>query len=352
MCWSAASPGGRGRSRRDEVVRLLPAGVDIVDNPGHAEGMGSSLRLGLLALATMLFNDGKPAGPEIDAALIMLVDLPGVTPAVVRRVCAAAGPPAAARDVLARAAFDGVPGHPVLLGRRHWAGVIESALGDVGARTTSPLIRRSRSNAATSGRARMSIPRTRLADAESIAGAGSHPASGRRPAGATATEFRAVYDSAGRAHRRSAQVGAKSMPTRHFADKELTPMAVPGPGYSITMRIAAPPSATAAGDLTMAVGRAGGVITGFDVVESTAESMVVDISANAQSQAHADELTDAVNELPGVEVRKVSDRTFLVHIGGKIEVTSKVPLRNRDDLSRAYTPGVARVCMAIAKNPG
>jgi malate dehydrogenase (oxaloacetate-decarboxylating) len=117
------------------------------------------------------------------------------------------------------------------------------------------------------------------------------------------------------------------------------------------MRIAAPPSATAAGDLTMAVGRAGGVITGFDVVESTAESMVVDISANALSQAHADELTDAVNDLPGVEVRKVSDRTFLVHIGGKIEVTSKVPLRNRDDLSRAYTPGVARVCMAIAKNP-
>ncbi len=121
-------------ARRDEVVRLLPVAVHVVANPGHAEGMGSSLRLGLLALATMLFNDGKPYGPEIDAALVMLVDLPGVTPAVVRRVCAAAGPPAAARDVLARAAFDGVPGHPVLLGRRHWAGVIESALGDVGAR--------------------------------------------------------------------------------------------------------------------------------------------------------------------------------------------------------------------------
>jgi malate dehydrogenase (oxaloacetate-decarboxylating) len=117
------------------------------------------------------------------------------------------------------------------------------------------------------------------------------------------------------------------------------------------MRIAAPPSASAAGDLTTAVGRAGGVITGFDVVESTAEMMVVDLSANAQSQVHADELTEAVNQLRGVEVRKVSDRTFLVHIGGKIEVTSKVPLRNRDDLSRAYTPGVARVCMAIAKNP-
>src|SRR4029079_17690702 len=84
---------------------------------------------------------------------------------------------------------------------------------------------------------------------------------------------------------------------------------------------------------------------------STAGLMVVDLSANAQSQSHADELTDAVNELAGVEVRKVSDRTFLVHIGGKIEVTSKVPLRNRDDLSRAYTPGVARVCQAIAANP-
>ncbi len=128
-------------------------------------------------------------------------------------------------------------------------------------------------------------------------------------------------------------------------------MAIPGPGYSITMRVAAPPSASAAGDLTSAVGRAGGVITGFDVVESTAEQMVVDLSANALSADHADEMTDAVNALPGVSVRKVSDRTFLVHLGGKIEVTSKVPLRNRDDLSRAYTPGVARVCMAIAKNP-
>src|ERR1700710_2341689 len=128
-------------------------------------------------------------------------------------------------------------------------------------------------------------------------------------------------------------------------------MAIPGPGYSITMRVAAPPSASAAGELTSAVGRAGGVITGFDVVESAAGLMVVDLSANCLSADHAESLTDAVNALPGVLVRKVSDRTFLVHLGGKIEVTSKVPLRNRDDLSRAYTPGVARVCMAIAKNP-
>lgn len=96
--------------------------------------MGSSLRIGLLALATMGFNGGKTDGPQIDAALVMLVDLPGVTSAVVGRVCAAAGPPESARQALARAAFDGVPGHPVLLGRRHWAGVIETAIGDVGAR--------------------------------------------------------------------------------------------------------------------------------------------------------------------------------------------------------------------------
>lgn len=128
-------------------------------------------------------------------------------------------------------------------------------------------------------------------------------------------------------------------------------MAVPGPGYSITMRVSAPPSATVAGDLTTAVGQAGGVITGFDVVESATDAMVVDISANAQSEDHAEQITEALNALAGVQVRKVSDRTFLVHLGGKIEVQSKVPLRTRDDLSRAYTPGVARVSMAIAKNP-
>ena len=128
-------------------------------------------------------------------------------------------------------------------------------------------------------------------------------------------------------------------------------MPVPGPGYSITMRIAAPPSATAAGELTTAVGRAGGVITAFDVVESTAGQLVVDLSANATSAVHADEITAAVNNLTGCQVRKVSDRTLLVHLGGKVEVTSKVPLRNRDALSRAYTPGVARVCQAIADNP-
>ena len=128
-------------------------------------------------------------------------------------------------------------------------------------------------------------------------------------------------------------------------------MPVPGPGYSITVRVEAPPSASAAGDLTTAVGRVGGVLTAFDVVESTAEAIVVDITANVSNADHVEDVTKELDSLPGVRVRKVSDRTFLMHLGGKLSVSPKVQLRNRDDLSRAYTPGVARVCKAIAANP-
>jgi malate dehydrogenase (oxaloacetate-decarboxylating) len=128
-------------------------------------------------------------------------------------------------------------------------------------------------------------------------------------------------------------------------------MPVPGPGYSITIRAEAPPSASAAGDLAAAIGRVGGVITAFDVVESHSDRIVVDITCNATSEDHARDITAALDALAGVVVRKVSDRTFLMHLGGKIEVTAKVALRNRDDLSRAYTPGVARICQAIAENP-
>ncbi|MDQ3150444.1 MAG: NAD-dependent malic enzyme [Actinomycetota bacterium] len=128
-------------------------------------------------------------------------------------------------------------------------------------------------------------------------------------------------------------------------------MPVPGPGYAITVRVEAPPSAGSAGDLTSAIGRVGGVITAFDVVESHPDRIVIDLSLNALSEDHAADATAALDALPGVRVRKVSDRTFLVHLGGKLEVTAKVALRNRDDLSRAYTPGVARICQAIAAHP-
>ena len=128
-------------------------------------------------------------------------------------------------------------------------------------------------------------------------------------------------------------------------------MPVPGPGYAITARVEVPASASAAGDLTVAIGQVGGVVTAFDVVESHTATLVVDISCNALNEDHGREITEVLEALDGVRVRKVSDRTFLLHLGGKLEVTPKVGLRTRDDLSRAYTPGVARVCQAIAANP-
>lgn len=128
-------------------------------------------------------------------------------------------------------------------------------------------------------------------------------------------------------------------------------MPLPGPAYSITLRIAAPPSATAAGELAMAVGRAGGVITAFGVVESAAGQLVVDLSANATSEANADEITAAVNNLVGCQVAGSRTGRSWSTSAGKFEVTSKVPLRNRDDLSWAYTPGVTRGCQAIADDP-
>jgi malate dehydrogenase (oxaloacetate-decarboxylating) len=128
-------------------------------------------------------------------------------------------------------------------------------------------------------------------------------------------------------------------------------MPVPGPGYAITVRVHTPSSASAAGDLTTAVGKVGGVITAFDVVEAAGDGVIIDITCNTISAEHAKDITDALDALPGVTVRKRSDRTFLMHLGGKVEVASKVQLRNRDDLSRAYTPGVARISTAIAENP-
>ena len=128
-------------------------------------------------------------------------------------------------------------------------------------------------------------------------------------------------------------------------------MASPSPGYSITVRVEVPAVATATTALTTAVGSAGGALTALDVVESQTTRMVVDVTCDTSDEEHAELITKAITKIPGAVVRKVSDRTFLMHLGGKIEVTPKVPLKHRDDLSRAYTPGVARVCLAIAEHP-
>lgn len=111
-------------ARADEVRAVLPEGVRAVEAPDWADGMGASLRAGLAAL-----EGAGPEGTGVDAAVVHLVDLPGVTAGAVARLVAVGG-----RDVLARAAYGGRPGHPVLLGRAHWAGVRAAAVGDAGAR--------------------------------------------------------------------------------------------------------------------------------------------------------------------------------------------------------------------------
>ena len=128
-------------------------------------------------------------------------------------------------------------------------------------------------------------------------------------------------------------------------------MASTSPGYAITIRVDGPPSAQPVAEITAAITAAGASITALDVVESFIDRVTIDVSCDAHDSEHAERITAAISENPLLTVRKVSDRTFLLHLGGKIEVTSKVPLKTRDDLSRAYTPGVARISQAIATDP-
>ncbi len=128
-------------------------------------------------------------------------------------------------------------------------------------------------------------------------------------------------------------------------------MPIPSASYSITMRVQIGNDPRGIGRVTTAVGEAGGGVTAVDIVESRGDGLVVDLTVNTADQAHAEAVTAAVDTVTDARVHKVSDRTFLLHLGGKIRVAPKVPLRTRDDLSMAYTPGVARVCLAIAKNP-
>ena len=128
-------------------------------------------------------------------------------------------------------------------------------------------------------------------------------------------------------------------------------MAATASSYSITMRLYTDPDHAVVGLVATSLAQAGGVVTAIDVLESNPGQLKVDVTCSAADEAHSKALVSVCEELDGVEVHKVSDRTFLIHLGGKIEVHSKVPLKTRDDLSLAYTPGVGRVSAAIAENP-
>jgi len=125
----------------------------------------------------------------------------------------------------------------------------------------------------------------------------------------------------------------------------------PSASYSLTIRLEILNQPGMLGRTTTSIGEAGGDIRAVDIAGFTKDAIIRDITVNARDDKHGREIVDHLKKVQGIHVVSVSDRTFLMHLGGKIEVVSKTPLKTRDDLSMAYTPGVARVSMAIHEDP-
>jgi malate dehydrogenase (oxaloacetate-decarboxylating) len=125
-------------------------------------------------------------------------------------------------------------------------------------------------------------------------------------------------------------------------------MATPSAQYSLTVRVEIPHRLGMLGHVAVAIGEAGGLIRTVDIVEMKPDVVVRDITFDAVNRAQWEEILGAVRTVEGVRIVETVDRTFRMHVGGKIEMRNKQPVKTREDLSMAYTPGVARVCQAIA----
>jgi malate dehydrogenase (oxaloacetate-decarboxylating) len=121
--------------------------------------------------------------------------------------------------------------------------------------------------------------------------------------------------------------------------------------FSLTLRVRLDDRPGSFADLARAIADAGGLLDAIDLVRVDPGSKVRDIGVLATDGAHAEAIVLATRDVPGVEIEHISDRTFLMHLGGKIHMDANSPVKTRDDLSMAYTPGVARVCEAIAADP-
>ncbi len=121
--------------------------------------------------------------------------------------------------------------------------------------------------------------------------------------------------------------------------------------FSATLRVHIDNQPGSFARLASAIGEEGGLLGAIDLVRVEKGKKIRDVTVLADDEAHMQRIVEAVRAMEGIEVEHVSDRTFLLHLGGKLEVVSKAPLKTRDDLSMAYTPGVARVCRAIAEDP-
>lgn len=125
----------------------------------------------------------------------------------------------------------------------------------------------------------------------------------------------------------------------------------PSAGYSLTLRLKISNVPGSLGRITSKIGEVGGDIGAIDIVSVGKNHIIRDITVKVRDEQHGDELVAGLKTLDAAEVVNVSDRTLLMHLGGKIRINSKVPLSTRDELSMAYTPGVARVCTAIHQRP-
>ena len=121
----------------------------------------------------------------------------------------------------------------------------------------------------------------------------------------------------------------------------------PSASYSLTLRLEIRNQPGMLGRVTSAIGVTGGDIGSIDLVEVGRDRVVRDMTIKARDERHGQEIVSRLRAVQGVKIVNISDRTFLMHLGGKIEIRNKVPIKTRDDLSMAYTPGVARVCLAI-----
>jgi len=128
-------------------------------------------------------------------------------------------------------------------------------------------------------------------------------------------------------------------------------LAKPSASYSITMRLKINNVPGTLGRITSRIGDLGGDIGAIDIAGVGKNHIIRDITINVRDQEHGELIVEDLKKVDIAEVVHVSDRTFLMHLGGKIRITSKVPLKTRDDLSMAYTPGVARVCMRFMTIP-
>lgn len=122
-------------------------------------------------------------------------------------------------------------------------------------------------------------------------------------------------------------------------------------GHTITLRLRLKNRIGMLGRVTSVIGDCGGDIGAIDIVSAEPKRILRDITVNARDEAHAHEIIQRVRTLEGVSIVHVSDRTFLLHLGGKIEITNKIPIKTREDLSQVYTPHVAQVSMAIHDDP-